>query len=152
LLGLLFDSKDGGDIFMRNVGIFSTDYTALYQKQELREAQFLLCGTSLPTFTDVYRCLWGERYPRYQLRRLSQATNMEQVSSTETLRNVGKFLPNYVAEHSGRSYNRQRENFKSINICVEQFCLLGCNSTDVSEEHVASNFRVEERAKQDTSL
>jgi hypothetical protein len=29
LLGL-FDPKDGGDIFLRNVGELSTDYAALY--------------------------------------------------------------------------------------------------------------------------
>jgi hypothetical protein len=33
LLGLLFDLEDGGDMFLRNVGSFSTDYTALYPKR-----------------------------------------------------------------------------------------------------------------------
>jgi hypothetical protein len=41
-------------------------------------------------------------------------------------------------------FSLQRENFKSINIRVEEFCLLGYNSTDVSWKHVASNFTVEE--------
>jgi hypothetical protein len=30
MLGVLFDPEDGGDIFLRNVGRLSTDYTALY--------------------------------------------------------------------------------------------------------------------------
>jgi hypothetical protein len=29
LLGLFFDPEDGGDMFLRNVGGISTDYTAL---------------------------------------------------------------------------------------------------------------------------
>jgi hypothetical protein len=32
LLGLFFDPEDGGDIFLRNVGEISTDYTALYPR------------------------------------------------------------------------------------------------------------------------
>jgi hypothetical protein len=32
LLGL-FDPEDGGDMFLRNVGLFSTDYTALYLRE-----------------------------------------------------------------------------------------------------------------------
>jgi hypothetical protein len=36
MLGLLINPKDGGDIFLRNVGGLKTDYTALYpQKTEL---------------------------------------------------------------------------------------------------------------------
>jgi hypothetical protein len=31
LLGL-FDSEDGGDVFLRNVGSLSTDFTALYPR------------------------------------------------------------------------------------------------------------------------
>jgi hypothetical protein len=30
--GLLFDPEDGVDIFLRNIGLFSTDYTALYAR------------------------------------------------------------------------------------------------------------------------
>jgi hypothetical protein len=30
LLGLRFNSEDGGDMFLRNVGCHSTDYTELY--------------------------------------------------------------------------------------------------------------------------
>jgi hypothetical protein len=32
LLGLFFDTEDGGHIFLRNVGRFSTDYTGLYPR------------------------------------------------------------------------------------------------------------------------
>jgi hypothetical protein len=32
LLGILFDIKDGGDMFLRNVGLLSTDYTELYSE------------------------------------------------------------------------------------------------------------------------
>jgi hypothetical protein len=32
LIGLFIDPEDGGDIFLRNVGRFSTNYTALYRK------------------------------------------------------------------------------------------------------------------------
>jgi hypothetical protein len=32
LLGLLFDPKDTGDIFQRNVSLLSSEYTALYPK------------------------------------------------------------------------------------------------------------------------
>jgi hypothetical protein len=32
-LGLLFEPKDGGDIFLRNVGWLLTDYTALYSRR-----------------------------------------------------------------------------------------------------------------------
>jgi hypothetical protein len=34
LLGLFFDHEDGGAMFVRNVGLFSTDYTALYPRRE----------------------------------------------------------------------------------------------------------------------
>jgi hypothetical protein len=34
LLGLFFDSEDGGDIFLRNVGWLSADYTALYPRRQ----------------------------------------------------------------------------------------------------------------------
>jgi hypothetical protein len=30
LHGLFFDPEDGRDMFLRNVGLFSTDYTVLY--------------------------------------------------------------------------------------------------------------------------
>jgi hypothetical protein len=33
LLVLLFDTEDGGNIFLRNVGRLSTDYTALYSRR-----------------------------------------------------------------------------------------------------------------------
>jgi hypothetical protein len=32
LLGLLFNPEDGGDMFLRNFGWLSTDYTALYDR------------------------------------------------------------------------------------------------------------------------
>jgi hypothetical protein len=34
LLGLFFDPEEGGDMFLRNVGGFSTEYTALYHRRE----------------------------------------------------------------------------------------------------------------------
>jgi hypothetical protein len=33
LLGLFFDPEDGGDIFFRNIGSLSTDYTMLYLRR-----------------------------------------------------------------------------------------------------------------------
>jgi hypothetical protein len=33
-LGLFFDTEDGGDLFLRNVGWLSTDYTALFPRRE----------------------------------------------------------------------------------------------------------------------
>jgi hypothetical protein len=33
LLGLFFDTEDGGQIFLRNVGWLSTDYRALYPRK-----------------------------------------------------------------------------------------------------------------------
>jgi hypothetical protein len=33
LLSLYFDPEDGGDMFLRNVGCLSTDYTALYPRR-----------------------------------------------------------------------------------------------------------------------
>jgi hypothetical protein len=33
LLGLFFDPEDGGEMFLRNVGRLSTDYTALYPRR-----------------------------------------------------------------------------------------------------------------------
>jgi hypothetical protein len=32
LLGLFFDLEDGGDMFLRNIGWHSTDYTASYSR------------------------------------------------------------------------------------------------------------------------
>jgi hypothetical protein len=32
LIGLFFDTEDGEDIFIRNVGLLSTDYRALYHR------------------------------------------------------------------------------------------------------------------------
>jgi hypothetical protein len=34
LLCLFFDPEDGGDMFLRNVGRLSTDYTALYPRRK----------------------------------------------------------------------------------------------------------------------
>jgi hypothetical protein len=34
LLGLFFDPDDGGEIFLRNVSRFSTDYMALYPRKQ----------------------------------------------------------------------------------------------------------------------
>jgi hypothetical protein len=34
LLGFVFDHEDGSDIFLRNVGWLSTDYTALYPRRQ----------------------------------------------------------------------------------------------------------------------
>jgi hypothetical protein len=31
--GLFFNTEDGGDMLLRNVGLFSTDYTALYSRR-----------------------------------------------------------------------------------------------------------------------
>jgi hypothetical protein len=31
--GILFDTEDGGDMFLRNVGSLSTDFTALYPRR-----------------------------------------------------------------------------------------------------------------------
>jgi hypothetical protein len=33
LIGLFYDLENGGDIFLRNVGLLSTDYTALYPRR-----------------------------------------------------------------------------------------------------------------------
>jgi hypothetical protein len=33
LIGFFFDREDGGDLFFRNVGSLSTDYTALYPRR-----------------------------------------------------------------------------------------------------------------------
>jgi hypothetical protein len=35
LLGLFFDIEAGGDIFLRNIDLFSTDYTALYLRRQI---------------------------------------------------------------------------------------------------------------------
>jgi hypothetical protein len=32
LLSLFFDPEDGGNIFLRNIGLYSTGYKALYRK------------------------------------------------------------------------------------------------------------------------
>jgi hypothetical protein len=32
-LGLLFDPENGGNMFLRNVGLFSTDYMLLYARR-----------------------------------------------------------------------------------------------------------------------
>jgi hypothetical protein len=34
LLGLFFDPEDGSDMLLRNVGLLSTDYTALYPRRQ----------------------------------------------------------------------------------------------------------------------
>jgi hypothetical protein len=34
LLDLFFDLEDGGDMFLRNVGLLSRDYTALYPRRQ----------------------------------------------------------------------------------------------------------------------
>jgi hypothetical protein len=45
LLGLFFDREDGGDIFLRNFGRLSTDYTALYPKRQNSAIRFLSYGS-----------------------------------------------------------------------------------------------------------
>jgi hypothetical protein len=37
LLGLLFYPEDGGDMFLRNVGRLSANYTALYPRRTLQD-------------------------------------------------------------------------------------------------------------------
>jgi hypothetical protein len=34
LLGIFFDPEDGGDMFLRNVGWLSADYTTLYPRRQ----------------------------------------------------------------------------------------------------------------------
>jgi hypothetical protein len=52
LLVLFFDPEDGGDMFLRNVGGLSTDYTALSQKIEF----FITTAvkTSNPTSNELF--------------------------------------------------------------------------------------------------
>jgi hypothetical protein len=35
LVELFFHPEEGGDMFLRNIGLFSTDYTTLYHRHEL---------------------------------------------------------------------------------------------------------------------
>jgi hypothetical protein len=41
LLGLFFDAEDGGDMFLRNTGLLSMDYTVLNPKTELFIAHYV---------------------------------------------------------------------------------------------------------------
>jgi hypothetical protein len=40
LFGLFFDPEDGGDMVLRNVGLFPTDNTALYPRRK----NFIITG------------------------------------------------------------------------------------------------------------
>jgi hypothetical protein len=53
LFGLLFDPKDGGDMYLRNVGWYSTDYTALYSRRFL-SWRLLFCILTYILARDTY--------------------------------------------------------------------------------------------------
>jgi hypothetical protein len=58
LFDLLFDPENGGDMFLRNFGWLSTDYTALYPRRQnypgiIFEKIFPLLAVSLPLCADV---------------------------------------------------------------------------------------------------
>jgi hypothetical protein len=46
LLGLLFNPEDVGDMFLRNVGCLSPDYTALYPKRQKSSPNISLAPSS----------------------------------------------------------------------------------------------------------
>jgi hypothetical protein len=52
LLGLFFDPEDGGDMFLRNVDSFSTDYTALHPRRyTLQLVRVIKLGGAIPQLT-----------------------------------------------------------------------------------------------------
>jgi hypothetical protein len=42
LLGLLFNLEDGGDMFLGNVGLLSTEYKTLYPRRQLFKTESVL--------------------------------------------------------------------------------------------------------------
>jgi hypothetical protein len=83
----------------------------------LWEAEFLHFGV------EVYRRFKGKRHRRYQRRKFrpsdQHGAGKMSANSCQTTRRL-------------MVYSRHCENLKPINICAEEFCLLGYNSTDVS--------------------
>jgi hypothetical protein len=64
LLGLFFDPEDGDDIFLRNVGWLSTDYTALYHRRQNfstgLKTGFYLQLLEKMFHTEFHQNLWNE--------------------------------------------------------------------------------------------
>jgi hypothetical protein len=53
LLGFLFDPENRGDIFLRNIGLYSRDFTACIPKYKLLTA--IVFYVSLPNFASQWR-------------------------------------------------------------------------------------------------
>jgi hypothetical protein len=115
LLGL-FDHKDGGDMFLRNIGRLATNYTALYPhkielfaKTAVRTSEKIkdsMNVTSYFIFSDVRPCtlvdVWrrlGKKYCLHlQGRRVSQASGKEYKQNVEECRSRGPERTNRSTE------------------------------------------------------
>jgi hypothetical protein len=102
LLGLFFDPEDGGDIFFRNVGWLSMDYTALYPRRKYSSRINLVLNVSF--WLTRFAGPWNVEY---------SITVYTREPSASMFR-----IPKYTASRPRRQdYGQRRRNLNSLFFC-----------------------------------